>query len=119
MIFMIYFFDIVSGILFLIFAAIHAMIEMHINYKKSIPKLKNSPESTQMAQRLHIIADLINRMVIAMIDIRTVFCPLTPERTFYLPLSQFPTFQTGLNLNKIQQKYTLPLLSLRLTLLWA
>lgn len=37
---MIYFFGIVSGILFLIFVAIYAMIEMHINYKKSIPKLK-------------------------------------------------------------------------------
>ena len=39
-IFMIYFFGIVSGILLLIFIAIRAMIEMHINYKKSIPKLK-------------------------------------------------------------------------------
>ena len=39
-IFMIYFFGIVSGILFLIFIAIYAMIEMHINYKKSIPKLQ-------------------------------------------------------------------------------
>ena len=37
---MIYFFGIVSGILFLVFVAIYAMIEMHINYKKSIPKLK-------------------------------------------------------------------------------
>ena len=37
---MIYFFGIVSGILFLIFVAIYAMIEMHINYKRSIPKLK-------------------------------------------------------------------------------
>lgn len=84
---MIYFFGMVLGILFMIVVAIHAMIEMHINYKKSIPKLKNSPESTQMAQHLHIIAELINRMVIAMIDIRTAFCPLTPERTFYLLFS--------------------------------
>ena len=66
---MIYFFGIVSGILLLIFIAIYAMIEMHINYKKSIHKLKNSPESIQMAQRLHIIAELMNRMVITMIDI--------------------------------------------------
>ena len=39
-IFMIYFFGIVSGILFLVLVAIYAMIDMHINYKKSIPKLK-------------------------------------------------------------------------------
>lgn len=38
---MIYFFGIVSGILLLIIIAIYAMIEMHINYKKSIHKLKN------------------------------------------------------------------------------
>lgn len=37
---MIYFFGMVLGILFMIVVAIHAMIEMHINYKKSIPKLK-------------------------------------------------------------------------------
>lgn len=35
---MIYFFGMVLGILFMIVVAIHAMIEMHINYKKSIPK---------------------------------------------------------------------------------
>lgn len=66
---MIYFFGIVSGILFLIFIAIYAMIEMHINYKKSIPKLQKftrvNPDGTISTYYLRVD----KKMVITMIDI--------------------------------------------------
>ena len=53
---MIYFFGMVLGILFMIVVAIHAMIEMHINYKKSIPKLKKIHPSQPRWHNIYILS---------------------------------------------------------------